>query len=89
MSTMPAYVTLVTNRDKVVHYLDHDPRASHLLASRKANIGECAAYAQAVRDCLPDLSRGLEDDVGEAVRAVMRARLPRVSKRVRRARGVA
>jgi len=85
----PQLIEAIVARDKVVYYLDHNVRASIMLAARIHDQGKRYAYAQAVRDCLPDLIHGLEDDVADAVERVMRSRLPRMVKQVRRARGAA
>jgi hypothetical protein len=81
----PQLVNVIAARDKVVHYLDTSPRAHRLHAQRLCNVGG-AAWVMTVRDCLPELAAGLEDDVADAVRKVIRSRLPRRIKGVRRSR---
>ncbi len=85
----PQLVNTLAARDQVVHYIDHNVRAQQLLVQRLALQGPGYAYQQTVRDCRPELAAGLEEQVAEAVERVMKSRLPRVAKRVRRARRIA
>jgi hypothetical protein len=85
----PALVNMIIARDQIVHLLDTSPRISQLLAMRIVSVGAPAAYAMTVRDCLAELPAIYEDDVADAVRRVMIARLPKQIRRVRRARRAA
>lgn len=71
-------VSVPTNRDKVLRYLDVCSLAQSLLAQRLATWGRYAAYVQLVRDAIPDLQGAFEDDVAEAVYRALRARLESV-----------
>jgi hypothetical protein len=81
--TQPVYI--LTYRDKVVRYLDENIRAQQLLAMRLPR-GPSSAYVQLVRDACPDCPRFFEDDVADRVHSALKARLPRVARRVRRGR---
>jgi hypothetical protein len=76
-------ITLITDRDTVVHYLDTSPRAHVLLAQRLVNLGPIA-YEMAVRDCLPGCL--YPEDVADMVRRVLRARIQPRIRAVRRRR---
>jgi hypothetical protein len=81
-------VTIITDRDRVLHYHDTSTRASLLLAQRLVTPATMySAYRMLVRDCLPECIYA--DDVAEAVRRALRARLQPRIKQVRRARRIA
>ena len=81
LADKPVY--LLTARDKVLRYLDRG-RNMIDLQNRLAWSGQtrAAVYAQAVREGAPDLPHGYEDDVADMVRAALKARVPKVAKRV-------
>lgn len=83
-----ASLTIIADRDKVLHYLDTSPRASQLLTARLVNTeSRYSAYRMLVTDCLPECQ--YPDDVADAVRRASLARLQPRIRRVRRARSIA
>ncbi len=79
---MSPSLTILTDRDAVLRYLD-TPRAASLHAQRLATLGEPTAYAMTVRDAIPGCR--FADDVADAVRRAREARPQGRIRRVRRA----
>ena len=75
---------IVSARDMIVRHLESSPRDLRMLKQRLANVGLCA-YHMTIAELCPGLPATYFDDVAEAVSRVLRARAPKMIRRVRRA----